>query len=75
MARRLVPSSFECDCGHKSHFSEDTVWEMEKNSQRRRKLIHLYDSEPDEHTVEFESGRAVAVFCPKLGRCEITGWA
>ncbi len=22
MARRMVPSSFECDCGHQSHFCE-----------------------------------------------------
>ena len=75
MARRVIPSSFECDCGHQSHFFESTVGEMEADSLRDRKVIHLLDSEAEEHAVEFEIGRATAVICPKLGRCEITGWA
>ena len=73
MARRLIPSSFEC--GHRSHFGEGTVREMEAGSGRGRKLIHLLDSEAEEHAIEFKNGRAVAVICPKLGRWEITGWA
>ena len=75
MARHLIPSSFECDCGHRSHFGVSTVGEMEADSRRRRKPMLLLDSEPEEHAVEFEKGRATAVICPKLGRCEITGWA
>src|SRR5947207_15783964 len=74
MARRLIPSSFECDCGHQSHFSEGTVREMEADSSRRRKPIQLLDSERDEHAIEFENGAATVVICPKLGRVRITGW-
>jgi hypothetical protein len=68
MARCLYPSSYECDCGHLSHFFENTVSEMEKESKRRRKPMHLLDSEREEHEVVFENGRATAVICPKLGR-------
>ena len=75
MARLLIPSSFECDCGHRSHFFENTVREMEADSRRGRKLIHLLDSEADEHAIEFRNGRAMAVICPKLGRRKIMGWA
>ncbi len=75
MARRLIPSSFECDCGHQSHFCEGTVRDMEADSRRRRKRMHLLDSEAGEHAIEFEEGRATAVICPKLGRRQITGWA
>ena len=71
----LVPSSFECDCGHRSHFFEGTVNEMVACSRRSRKPIQLWDSEAEEHAIEFRNGRAVAVICPKLGRREITGWA
>jgi hypothetical protein len=75
VARCLIPSSFECDCGHRSHFFESTVNEMEAGSRRGRKLIHLWDSEAEEHAIEFRNGRAVAVICPRLGRLEITGWS
>lgn len=74
MAKRLIPSSFECDCGHLSDFFENTVREMEASSQRKQKPMRLLDSEKEEHGIQFEKGRAVAVICPKLGRCEITGW-
>ena len=75
MATKLIPSSFECDCGHKSHFFENTVREMERSSARRGKVMHLLDSANEEHAIEFSKGRATAVMCPKLGRREITGWA
>ena len=74
MAKLLIPSSFECDCGHKSHFSENTVWEMEAMSLRRRKPMLLLDSEREEHAIEFSNGKAETMVCPKLGRCKITGW-
>ena len=45
---------------------------MERESRRRRKLIQLWDSEKEEHAVEFSNGRATAVVCPKLGRREIS---
>ena len=72
MARFLFPSSFECDCGHQSDFFEDTVREMEADSRRKRRPIHLLDSEKEEHEIEFMGGRPVAVICPRLGRRKIT---
>ncbi len=71
MARRL-DASFECDCGHQSHFCYNTIWEMEAASRRGRKQ-HLLDSERDEHTIEFSNGKATAIICPKLGRLVIEG--
>jgi repressor LexA len=44
---------------------------MEANSTRRRKRMQLLDSEAEEHAIEFDNGRATAVICPKVGRCEI----
>jgi hypothetical protein len=73
MARRLFPSSFTCDCGHQSHFFENTVREVEAYTIRRRKPNYLLDSESEEHAIVFENGRATVVICPKLGRCIITG--
>ena len=75
VATQLIPSSFECDCGHQSHFCVSTVMEMERDSDRRRKVIHLLDSEKEEHAIEFSNGRATAVICPKLGRRGITGFS
>src|SRR5439155_12941920 len=75
MARRLIPSSFECDCGHQSHFCEGTVREMELNSRRRKRPMLLLDSEVVEHAVEFSNGQAIAIICPQLGHDPITGWA
>ena len=66
MAVHLYPSSYRCDCGHESHFSEGTVREMERKSQGKPQL--LGDSTGDEHSIEFDCGRAVSVICPQLGR-------
>jgi hypothetical protein len=70
MAVVIYPSSFKCDCGHESHFCEGTVRELKEMSHRKRQL--LGDSGHPEHDIEFEDGRAVAVFCPELGRCLIS---
>jgi hypothetical protein len=70
MALYLHPSSYRCDCGHESHFTEGTVREMQQKSRRKRQL--LVDSESDEHMIEFESCQAVAVICPRLGRRAIS---
>jgi hypothetical protein len=72
MAHVVFPSSFVCDCGHRSDFFERTVNEMKQDSLRRRKPGQLLDSAREEHAIEFEKGRATAVICPKLGRCAIT---
>ena len=75
MARSMVPSSCECDCGHQSHFCEGTVCNMEAESRRRHKRMLLLDSEAEEHAIEFEGGVAIAVICPKQGRRKIMGWS
>ncbi len=72
MAVHLFPSSYRCDCGHESHFFENTIKEMSEKS--RKKKQRLLDSEKDEHTIEFSGGQAVVVVCPRLGRRKITGW-
>jgi hypothetical protein len=71
MAHVLVPSSFVCDCGYVSQFSERTVGEMEVLSRRARRPRQLRDAESVPHVVEFEGGRATTVICPALGRCAI----
>ncbi len=63
MPKELGFSSYECDCGHQSHFSENTIREMKAKSMKQKVL--LGDSERDEHTIVFEAGRMVAVLCPK----------
>jgi hypothetical protein len=72
MAKEIIPSSYRCDCGHKSNFFENTVREMEKMSKKKR--VRLGDSADDEHTIVFYKGEAVEILCPKLGKCAITGW-
>lgn len=71
MAKRIVPSSFLCDCGYQVDFFERTVWEMEASS-RRAKKPQTIGADDDRHGVIFEKGRSVAVVCPTLGRCELT---
>ncbi len=70
MAVLLIPSSYRCDCGHEVHFFENTVREMQKMTSKRSKPATIDDG--SDHGVEFYRGNAVAVICPKKGRCLIT---
>jgi hypothetical protein len=71
MAKKLFPSSFRCDCGHESHFFENTVREMENRSGKKK--VRLGDSSGnEEHAIIFYKGKAIEVICPKLGNCKIT---
>ena len=63
MPRELFPSSYLCDCGHQSDFSENTIREAKAQSHRR--MIHLGDSAPNEHTILFYKGEMVDVICPE----------
>jgi len=54
MPNEITISSFECDCAHQSHFGVSTIWEVKAKSVK--KTIHLYDSEPDDHTIVFHKG-------------------
>jgi hypothetical protein len=59
----IFPSSYRCDCGHLSHFFENTIREAKAMSKKR--AVHLGDSESDEHTIVFEYGTMVTILCPK----------
>jgi hypothetical protein len=51
MPKETFPSSYECDCGHQSHFFENTIREVKAMS--RRKEARLVDSASDEHAIVF----------------------
>jgi len=64
MPREIFPSSYECDCGHQSHFFENTVYEMKKMCQKKR--VKLGDSSRNnEHWIVFDKGKMVDIICPK----------
>jgi hypothetical protein len=63
MPKEIDYSSYECDCGHQSHFFENTIREIKAASMRKK--VHLADSEREEHTIVFHKGRMVDILCPK----------
>lgn len=63
MPKEIDFSSYECDCGHQSHFFANTIKEVKAMSQRR--TVRLGDSEAEEHTIVFEHGKMVDILCPK----------
>src|SRR5438132_4001870 len=63
MPKEIFPSSFECDCGHQSDLSENTVKEMKAMSQKKK--VYLADAAPEEHTIVFYRGKLVEIQCPK----------
>jgi hypothetical protein len=63
MPKEIFPSSFECDCGHQSHFAERTVRELKVMSQKKK--VYLGDAAPEEHTIVFYRGKMVEIQCPK----------
>ena len=63
MPKEIFPSSFECDCGHQSDFSENTVRELKAMSQKKK--VYLADSAPEAHTIVFYRGKLVEIQCPK----------
>jgi len=70
MAVQLIPSSFRCDCGHESHFSEGTIMGMEKISRKKKQSL----GDDDDHLIIFHKEKAIEIICPKLGTCKITGF-
>ena len=70
MPKEIFPSSFECDCGHQSDFSENTVREMKTMSQKKK--VYLADSEPEEHTIVFYRGKLIEIQCPKQSQSHET---
>ena len=63
MPKQISVSSYECDCGHQSHFFENTIREVKATSMK--KTVHLYDSEREEHTIVFYKGQMVNILCPR----------
>ena len=61
MPKEIDFSSYECDCGHQSHFFENTIREAKTISHKR--TVHLCDSEADEHTIVFKHGKMVEILC------------
>jgi hypothetical protein len=68
MPRELFPSSYECDCGHQSHFFERTIREIKAMSMKRKQF--LSDSEPQQHTIVFSGGKMMDIICPNRGKRE-----
>jgi hypothetical protein len=63
MPKEIFPSSYECDCGHESDFSENTIREAKAKSHRKK--IFLGDSAADEHIIVFYKGEMIDILCPK----------
>jgi hypothetical protein len=63
MPKEIYPSSYQCDCGHISHFSENTIREIRQRSHKRK--MYLADSELEEHTIVFYKGEMIDILCPK----------
>ena len=63
MPKEIGLSSYECDCGHQSHFFANTIREAKAISHKR--TVRLGDSEADEHTIVFEHGKMVNILCPR----------
>ncbi len=62
MPRELYPSSYECDCGHVSHFFENTINEIKRESFKRK--VCLADSDNPSHYIYFYKGIMVDIGCP-----------
>ena len=66
MPKEIYPSSYLCDCGHQSGFSENTIREAKTLSFKRK--IYLGDSAPEEHTIVFYQGEMIDIVCPNQQR-------
>ena len=65
MPRDIDGFSYECDCGHQSHFCGSTLSEVKTKSHRRP--VYLGDAAfPNEHTIVFRNGKMVDIICPKI---------
>src|SRR5918999_4906965 len=63
MSKEIFPSSYECACGHQSHFFENTVKAMKAMSQKKR--VRLADAASEEHIIVFDQGGMVEIICRK----------
>jgi hypothetical protein len=65
MPREIYPSSYVGDCGYQSDHFENTITELKRFSMRRPQRL---GSEDGAHTIAFDGGKMVAVWCPKVGK-------
>ena len=65
MPKQIGFSSYECDCGHQSHFCGNTI--REAKAMSRRRTVRLGDSEADQHTIVFKRGEMVEILCSRMG--------
>src|SRR5215813_4962724 len=63
MPKEIFPSSFQCDCGHRSDFAERIVRDLRAMSQQKK--VYLRDAASEEHTIVFYRGKLVEIQCPK----------
>lgn len=63
MPQEIYPSSYRCDCGHESHFFENTIREAKARSHRRP--LRLGDSARNEHFIIFSKGEMIDIICPE----------
>ncbi len=63
MPKEIFPSSFECDCGKRLDFFENTIRGMKRESKKGP--CELLDG-PDghEHRILLEDGKFVTITCP-----------
>ena len=62
MAREIIPSSYECDCGHQSDFFENTIREIKAMSHKKK--VRLGDSDTPEHIIVFYKGEMIDIIGP-----------
>lgn len=62
MPKEIYPSSYLCECDHRSDFVERTVVQAKKMSMRKQ--IRLGDLETEEHVIVFWKGQMVDILCP-----------
>lgn len=63
MPKELYSSSYECDCGHRSHFAEDTVREVKETSHRKPVLL---GDDDEKHMIVFKNGMMSEILCPNI---------
>jgi len=66
MAREIYPSSYQCDCGQRFHFFENTVRELKRMSLK--KAVKLSAGAGGDHTIVFYKGELLEIQCPETSR-------
>ena len=65
MPREIDPTSYECDCGHRSYFATDTVRGVKEQSTRNKRETALLGDDDEQHLIVFKNGSMACIVCPK----------